>query len=59
MKGYLKKYSVQLGIATAVAGGVMAVLPQFQVYLDPSISGIITSVCGVLVVIGRVIPQLK
>lgn len=59
LKVWMKKYSMQMAVATAFAGVVISVMPYFEAYLPQWVTGIIMASCGVLTGIARVLPQLE
>ncbi|QBJ00586.1 hypothetical protein [Vibrio phage vB_ValP_IME234] len=54
---WLKKYSIQLSIATSLAGVVISVMPYFEAYLAQWQVGLIMAAAGFFTAIGRMIPQ--
>lgn len=56
---WLKKYSIQMSIATSLAGIVMMVLPYFDLGLPNWGVGIIMAICGFLTGLARIIPQVE
>lgn len=57
MKEWLKKYSIQMSLLTALSGVVISVMPYFEASLEQWQIGLIMFFAGFFTTIGRLIPQ--
>lgn len=57
VKSWMKKYSMQMAALTSIAGVVVSVMPQFEMYLPQWATGAIMSACGIITALARVWPQ--
>lgn len=57
LKKWMTKYSMQMAVATVVAGMVITVMPYYSAYLPQWLVGVIMTSCGFLTAIARMIPQ--
>lgn len=57
LKEWMKKYSMQMAVATSLAGVVVSIMPYYEAYLPQWVTGLVMTGCGVLTALVRIIPQ--
>lgn len=57
VKQWMKKYSMQMAVATSLAGVVVSIMPYYEAYLPQWATGLVMTVCGILTALARIIPQ--